>query len=194
MQVYTINGLPGAGKDLFVNYVTEIMDETWCHNISMVDFVKYIAQQCGWDNTKTPKNRAFLANLKELLEQWDDVPMKQVLYKIHLIESEYAMWDLDEYPSVCFVHCRSDYDIKTLKEKKNAKSILVVRDSVDTSTISNTADAIDLNPDHYDIIVNNNGTKVDLIQEAIKFLKNENLCDNLDKIRINEHGCIERIG
>ena len=35
--------------------------------ISTVDFVKQIARECGWDGVKTPRNRKFLSDLKDLL-------------------------------------------------------------------------------------------------------------------------------
>lgn len=78
MKIVVINGFPGAGKDEFVSCCKKLIGEPYVRNISTVDFVKYIATECGWDGTKTPKNRAFLSNLKDLLIEWNDVPFKKI--------------------------------------------------------------------------------------------------------------------
>lgn len=78
MEIIVINGFPGAGKDEFVNCCKKLIGEPYVRNISTVDFVKYIAAECGWDGTKTPENRAFLSDLKDLLTKWNDVPFKKV--------------------------------------------------------------------------------------------------------------------
>ena len=76
MKIIVINGVPRSGKDQFVSFCQN--QTYWCKNISTVDFVKAVAQYCGWDGTKTPENRAFLAALKDLLTKWNDVPYKHI--------------------------------------------------------------------------------------------------------------------
>ena len=93
MQIVVINGMPRAGKDQFVQFCQEHM--AWCKNISTVDFVKQVANFCGWDGTKTPKNRAFLSDLKDLLTKWDDVPFKKVKSVAENYNSELISYNFD---------------------------------------------------------------------------------------------------
>ena len=86
MQVIIINGMPRAGKDQFVSFCQKHL--LWCGNFSTVDFVKEVAAMCGWDGTKTPLNRAFLSNLKDLLTDWGDVPFKKVERAMETFENE----------------------------------------------------------------------------------------------------------
>ena len=48
-------------------------------NISTVDYVKEIATECGWDGTKTPENRKFLSDLKRVLTEWNEKPLRETV-------------------------------------------------------------------------------------------------------------------
>lgn len=175
MQIYVINGKPRAGKDQFVHFCEE--HTLWCKNISTVDFVKFIAQECGWDGTKTPKNRAFLSNLKRLLTEWDDVPYKRVIREIDQFEDEVKFWDFSTDEAIVFIHCRESEEIDKFVKWIGAETILIRRESVENIDQSNSSDdgVFDYT---YDYIIENNGTLEELEQSAMTFLDGLGLLKN----------------
>lgn len=168
MQVIVINGMPRAGKDQFVQFCQK--HTTWCKNISTVDFVKSIARKCGWDGTKTPKNRAFLSDLKDLLTKWGDVPFKEVQREAKVFECEAEMYDFSTDEVVVFIHCREPEEIAKFVKEMNAKTLLIRREAIETADQSNHADAEVFNYE-YDYIIENNGTLEELEQSAQTFLE-----------------------
>ena len=68
IKVVVINGMPGCGKTTFEEMCSEYVNNqppgffeygkfTFVRILSTVDFVKSIAKECGWDGSKTLKNR-----------------------------------------------------------------------------------------------------------------------------------------
>ena len=171
MQVIIINGMPRVGKDQFVRFCQKHL--TWCCNFSTVDFVKWVAAQCGWDGTKTPRNRAFLSDLKDLLTQWDDVPFKKVVHEMALYESNAKSYDFSSDDVLCFVHCREPQEIQKFVDKLGAKTLLIRRPSVENCVQSNHADA-GVFDYRYDYTITNDGTLEELEQKAINFMKKLN--------------------
>ena len=155
-RIFIINGMGGSGKDTFVEIVKKTYPRTL--NISSVEFVKKIAEECGWDGSKTERNRKFLSDLKDLLTQWDDVPNK----KIDDIIKYYC-------GDIVFIHAREPDNIEYLKNKYNALTILIVNTRVDDIT-SNHADA-GVYDYVYDYIIENNGSIEDLEQAAQTFME-----------------------
>ena len=88
VNVVIVNGFPRSGKDTFVNFCKEKLG-AFGVSVSTVDFVKYLAAQSGWDGSKTPENRKFLSDLKDLLTEWNDVPWKKVEEVFETIIPEY---------------------------------------------------------------------------------------------------------
>lgn len=169
MQIVIINGMPRAGKDLFVFYCQQHM--TWCKNISTVDFVKQVANFCGWDGTKSPKNRAFLSDLKDLLTQWGDIPFKKVKKEAEHFNNEALLYDFDTDEVLIFIHSREPQEIARFVREMGAKTLLIRRTAIENSEQSNHADAEVFNYD-YDYIIENNGTKEELETKAKDFLTN----------------------
>ena len=167
MKIYVINGRPRAGKDTFVEYCKKHC--TWCLNISTVDFVKRIATQCGWDGTKTPRNRAFLSSLKDLLTDWDDVPFKKITDAIKCFEAEIKLYDFETDNAVVFIHCREPMEIERFRRELGAKAVLLTREAVESEETSNHADA-DVFNFNYDYTITNNGSLSDLEKTAVNFL------------------------
>lgn len=168
MKIIVINGQPRVGKDTFV----ELCDKhlLWCKNFSTVDFVKGIAVKCGWDRSKTPKNRAFLSNLKDLLAQWDDVPFKKIIENIRAFKKEIECFGYDnDEVGVAFIHSREPEEIKRFVEELGATTLLIRRESVESAEQSNHADSQVMNYE-YDYVIENNGTKEELEQKAVEFL------------------------
>lgn len=168
MKIIVINGRPRAGKDTFVEFCQKHCN--WCLNVSTVDFVKKVANYCGWDGTKTPENRKFLSDLKDLLTQWDDIPYKQVCNEIALFQNRVRMYDFDpETDAIAFVHCREPKEIARLCEELGAQSLLITRDEIETNDQSNHADAEVYNYS-YDYMIPNENTLQDLEEAAVRFL------------------------
>lgn len=169
MKIIVINGQPRVGKDTFV----ELCDKhlLWCKNYSTVDFVKEIAVKCGWDGSKTPKNRAFLSDLKDLLARWKDVPFKKIEERIRAFRKsiEGLGYDNDEV-GIVFIHSREPEEIKRFVDKFNATSLLIRRESVESTEQSNHADSQVMDYE-YDYVIENNGTKEELEQKAVEFLR-----------------------
>lgn len=168
MKYFIINGRPRSGKDTFVNFCLEELG-AFGKLISTVDFVKEIAARCGWDKTKTPKNRKFLSDLKDLLTNWGDVPYKKTLQEIDIFKFDLDYWDVSD-KGVVFIMCREPKEIERFERELNAKSVLIQRASVEFEQQSNHADSEVLNH-KYDYIIENNGTVDELKEKAKEFLK-----------------------
>lgn len=88
--------------------------------------VKYIAARVGWDGTKTPKNRKFLSDLKQLLVEWNDIPYKDVIKT-----AQYARDELNSYGIThtlyVFVQCREPEEIQKFVDRVGARTIFVSR-------------------------------------------------------------------
>ena len=169
MKYFIINGRPRSGKDTFVNFCLEELG-AFGKLISTVDFVKKIATKCGWDGTKTPQNRKFLSDLKDLLTNWGDVPYTKTLQEIDMFKFDLDCWNVSD-KGVVFIMCREPKEIERFERELNAKSLLIRRASVEFEQQSNHADSEVLNH-KYDYIIENNGTIDELKEKAKEFLKN----------------------
>lgn len=182
VKVVVVNGMPGCGKTTFEQICSDICDpfavEPTNHIpgfsegkvlgidiCSTVDFVKVVARQCGWDGTKSLKNRKFLSDLKDLLTEWDDVPFKRIETRAKVRAKSTA--DVDW---ILFVDCREPSEIQKLKERLNATTVLIRRDSVEYDEVSNHADA-DVFYYDYDLTIYNNSDIIHLEDEARKFIE-----------------------
>lgn len=157
-KVILINGSGSWGKDTFVECCKEI-ETTNIFNLSTVDFVKKIATLCGWDGTKSEKNRKFLSDLKDLLEEWNDVPNTIINNNISYI-----------FGSIIFIHVREPKNLTQLKAKYNATTVLINNPNIEQIT-SNHADAEVMNY-NYDYIIDNDGT-IENLKEKAKWFINE---------------------
>lgn len=174
VKIVIVNGKPGAGKSEFerlckeqCNFFSFTRGFVGGHDLlvditSTVDFVKEIAYDCGWDGTKTLKNRKFLSDLKALLTEWDDVPLKVIECRAKNLPS------VNDW--IVFVDCREPKEIEKFKEHFNATTVLVRRDSVENEVTSNDSDANVFNYD-YDLTIHNNSDIIDLENKAKKFIE-----------------------
>ena len=126
IQYIIVGGFPRSGKSTFVSYCQKIIGEQYTLNISTVDLVKYIAARVGWDGTKTPKNRKFLSDLKQLLVEWNDIPYKDVIKT-----AQYARDELNSYGIThtlyVFVQCREPEEIQKFVDRVGARTVFVLR-------------------------------------------------------------------
>lgn len=132
--------------------------------ISTIDFIKQIATECGWDGVKTPRNRKFLSDLKDLLTEWNDVPYQKILDHIEYMQEFGSLYDW-----ILFVDCREPKEIQKLKERLNATTVLVRRLGDEVNKTSNHADA-NVFEYEYDYTIKNYGDLSDLVVECIGFL------------------------
>ena len=174
VKVVVVNGRPGVGKSEFERLCKEQCNlfnrvvgfsngrRLWIDITSTVDFVKQVATMCGWDGTKTLENRKFLSDLKDLLTKWDDVPYKIIECRAQTLPSD-SDW-------IMFVDCREPAEIQKMKERLNATTLLIRRESVEDNETSNHADANVFNYE-YDLTIYNNSDIIDLEKKAKDFIK-----------------------
>lgn len=163
--IYIINGSPSSGKDTFVNFVSEF---TKTKNYSSIDCVKHIATLVGWDGQKTNRDRKFLSDLKQLLVNYNDYPCKESVASVDKFLHNYN----DKF---MFIHVREPEEIDKLKNSiknelnfNNVKTVLVKRYDK-FMEIGNVSDD-NVENYHYDIIIDNYGTLIDLKEKARKFV------------------------
>lgn len=165
-RIFIINGSGGVGKDTFVELVsTELNDMLkkfhTVINFSSVDRVKEIAREIGWDGKKTEKDRKFLSDLKVLTSQYCDMPFESMKNKV----DEFLK---DEKSVFLFLHIREPEEIARAVKEFDAKTILVVRNSVQP-IVSNMADENVFNF-NYDFLIENNGVLHELKIKAKEFI------------------------
>lgn len=165
-HIFVINGSGGVGKDTFVELVSVELNDRLKRfhttvNFSSVDKVKEIAKEIGWDGKKTERDRKFLSDLKILTSQYCDMPFQSMRSKVDEFRSE-------EESLFLFLHIREPDEILRATKEFDAKTILVVRDSVKHIT-SNMADE-NVFDYKYDYIIENNSDLLELRSEAKKFI------------------------
>ena len=173
-MIYIVNGAPGSGKDTFCSKVIDITTSEYGIVFSTVDLVKEIAFDLGWNGEKTPKSRKFLSELKRILSEWDDIPMKDIERRVDGYLQYIRLNGLEEKETAIFIMSREPEEIKKMCNKFKAKSIVVRRSDKEQSIQSNSADQNVLNY-NYDIEISNDGTLSDLSYKAIEFVEKEEL-------------------
>lgn len=147
-----------------------------CRIISTVDLVKGVAKFCGWNGQKTPKDRKFLSDLKDILTQWDDVPYKDIIDSYEGCKKIWKQLGYNEEKCLYFIMCREPKEIQKFVDRIGAKTLLVRREAVEEIAQSNHADKEVFNY-NYDFTIVNNGTLDELKEVAIifcdSFLKGE---------------------
>lgn len=168
-KIVIVNGRERSGKDTFVNFCLEEL-KGFGKNISTVDFVKKVAIFCGWDGTKSPKNRKFLSDLKDLLTEWNEVPYNKITEEINIFNIMLESYDMDPDRGVIFIMCREPEEIQKFVDRLGATTVCIRRKEAENLEASNHADAEVLNYE-YDYYIDNNYTLEDLRKAAINFLK-----------------------
>lgn len=172
MKIYILNGKAGSGKTTFFKLIEEKC-RNYVYNYSTIDLVKKVAYGCGWNGSKTPENRKFLSDLKDLLIEWDDVPYKDCLKEIKRITSLADIYDMEHDDWAIFIDCREPKEIQKFVDRLGAKTIFIDR-KIEDYNASNHADA-NVENFEYDIVINNNGTLEDLAAVAMNFIKTEGI-------------------
>lgn len=165
-EVVVINGFPRSGKDEFVNQCKKFLGDR-CTLYSSVDFVKELAKIAGWNGEKTPENRKFLSDLKDLLTKWADVPVRKMKQAVKVFSDDMDYYNVN---GIIFLMVREPEEIERLRNEIGAKSLLIRRTEVEEVEQSNHADSQVLKH-NYDYVVYNNGTIDDLKKNAEIFIK-----------------------
>lgn len=176
-QIFIINGSGGVGKSTFCRMVEEslplFVDKfdgvriMPVKTISSVDQIKEIAEFVGWNaKFKTEKDRKFLSDLKDLCSEYSDFSFNYMAIQVE------SFRESNKY--VLFIHSREPKEIERVKQAFDAKTILIKRDNVKHIT-SNKSDREVFDYD-YDIVINNNGSKDELLDIAKEFC--EDLLNN----------------
>lgn len=187
-MIYIVNGFPGSGKDEFCQKVVSLTTPLYGCIMSSVDLVKELAKSLGWNGEKTPKNRKFLSDLKDLLTEWNDIPIKDIEGRINDFLYDIRYYGLDEKETAIFIMCREPKEIEKMCKKFQAKSILIRRSAVESLNQSNHADS-DIFNYKYDIEIDNNGTLLDLAYQVLDFVEKEKLhIDHWDNLKIDLFG------
>ena len=167
MAVLIINGAPRAGKDTFI---TAVNSRYGCVNYSSVTWIKDIAKQMGWDGGKTPADRKFLAQLKDISTQYNNRPFDKVIEKIQEIKEE----GKTQFFCVCI---REPKEIVNLLYWCNIHNIpaysIYVRnceaEQTAYATAEHTADT-EFHKFHYEYQIYNNGSLNDFLESIPGFV------------------------
>jgi hypothetical protein len=162
-KIVIINGYPGSGKDTFIDICRKL---TKVESVSIIDIVKHIASKAGWNNDKSPKGRKFLCDLKDILTEYNDFPIRDVA----LSTEEFLMWE----SGLLFVTMRQPEDIERFKKVyPEAITLFIRRDKAkvdyEMSETKNGADS-GVEDYNYDYYVYNDRTLDDLKDCAQAFL------------------------
>ena len=98
-----------------------------------------------------------------MLTEWDDVPTKMIE---NIVQREVMLG----FNTIFLVDCREPAEIQKLKERLNATTVLIRRESVESNETSNASDA-DVFDYDYDLTIFNNSDIIHLEDEARKFIE-----------------------
>lgn len=159
--VIVINGSGGAGKDT----LCEMADKHYkTMNVSSIDPIKKIAKENGWNGDKSEKSRKFLADLKNLFVEFNDLPLKYLL-------DEYAIFQQSD-DEIMFVHIREPKEIAKFKAEigENCYTLLIRgREGARTEWNNESDDAVE-NYD-YDFYYKNCKPLEEAEEDFISFMK-----------------------
>ncbi len=146
-RTIVINGKGGVGKDT----LCLSLQNRRVRNISSITPIKEIAAQHGWNGEKDLKSRRFLAELKRVFTEYNDLPTR------YLTEQHRLFLENDE-EELLFVHIREADQIEAFVRSigGNCTTLLVRRDLPETACgYGNRADD-DVEQYSYDVVFDNN--------------------------------------
>ena len=130
--VVIINGNGGVGNDTLCEFA-ETAYKT--RNISAITPIKKIASENGWNGEKDAKSRKFLADLKQIFVEYNDLPFKYLM-------DEYREF-LKSDEQILFVHIREAAEIDKFKQGVKeipCISLLIRRHNMEKKNWGNEAD------------------------------------------------------
>lgn len=160
--VIIINGNGGVGKDTLCLFASRHFR---VRNVSSVTPIKEIARKYGgWNGEKDPKSRKFLADLKELFVNYNDLPFQYLCeeYKDFMQSEEELM----------FVHIREGEEIEKLKNwiKTDCITLLVTRQQNAQISWGNASDD-NVSSFQYDYVYPNDRSLEEAEADFCRFLR-----------------------
>lgn len=169
LKIFVMNGQGGAGKTTFEKFVCQygrsnsLYSNNWI--VSIIDPIKKLAKEVGWEGGKTDKDRKFLHELKVLIHNYNEFDRHYIIKEIERAERIHQ--------DFIFIDMREIEDIEWLKSiYPQTKSVLIMRGEF--REYGNAADDDLVNTiDRYDITIRNNGSLTDFESKALDFYHRE---------------------
>lgn len=141
-----INGKGAVGKDTLCETAAQLYKT---QNISSITPIKEIAANYGWNGEKDLRARRFLAELKRVFVEYNDLPNNYLI-------SQYEKF-LQSDSSLLFVHIREKEEIEKFKKSADNKPItlLVTQDELDKNDVYGNEADDGVNEYPYDYIFDN---------------------------------------
>lgn len=188
-KVVIINGSGGCGKSTFVKLCEQVgiygqskeVGEIVVKETSSIDYIREVAKNNFGYNpaNKNPKDRLMLSQLKEVLEEYNDLPTREIFTKILQIKAEYLKkiatnrYRPNSYHCIVFVNIREPQYIKKFIEYAEMENIktttLLIQNPNVELILSNKSDASVFDY-AYAYEIDNDGTLMNLLQKAREFL------------------------
>lgn len=153
---FILNGYPKSGKTTFVELLSQFCP---VESLSIITPIKGLAASIGWDGNKTSKDRDFLSNLKDLIDNYNDYTYRKILESFR---------SLEDYNHVVIAEMRDTYDIYRAIQDMNAKTILISNNRI-IPDYNNHADKNVMDFGSYDYIIYNNYGIIEFGKEVQKF-------------------------
>ncbi|MBE5810418.1 MAG: hypothetical protein E7318_05710 [Clostridiales bacterium] len=164
--VCVINGKGGVGKDTFCSCAGRVFR---CKSISAITPIKQLASMCGWKGEKDNKSRKFLADLKQLLVWYNDLPNRYLIQEVNSF--------IKENVDILFVHIREADQIAGFVDYMSSVRIqcvtLLIRSSREGLADHVYGNVADDNAEEYvyDFCFENNCSLQELPDACITFLQ-----------------------
>lgn len=157
-KLFIINGIGGSGKDTFVEMIINNYNKKII-NVTSSDEIKRVGKILGWNGEKDEKGRKFLADLMQLVRNYNDG-----------IFNYWCEFIGNNSNNIIFLHVREPIEINKYVKKFNCKTILVKRPNI---IIPNNKSDMGVNDYDYDIIIDNVGSLEDLRNKVINFISQQ---------------------
>lgn len=161
--VIVINGSAGVGKDT----ICEVVGKYYrVMNVSSIDPIKKIASENGWNGEKNEKSRKFLADLKQLFVDYNDLPQKYLMEK----HEEFLNGDGE----ILFVHIREPEEIAKFKGSVGTGCVtLLIRGREDAKKVWHNAADDEVENYKYDYYYVNCYPLEEMESDFLEFLRRE---------------------
>lgn len=172
--VIIVNGYPRSGKDSFIRFCNNCLNERGfaTGSCSSIDIVKKIAIQLfDWDGKKTPKSRKFLSDLKDILTRAGNIPLRYIIHQFIKFYKIKNIGNLDK--KFFFVQMREPKEIEKTVNYFTREGIKVITVFVNkgyekNKKYSNHADA-EVENYFYNFYIENQSSLEDLERLAWQF-------------------------
>lgn len=165
-KIVIINGINGAGKDTFIDFVSQSLGDHNVLNISTVDCIKDVARRLGWDGQKNESARKMLSELKRISIDFNDYPYIDCVNKISLFERDRQYYGMSTDKCIIFIHCREPEEIEKYKKRLNATTLLITNSRVKPANNSSDLSVFNYK---YDYIIDNSKGFMQLYEAAAEF-------------------------